>query len=756
MKKFLSLVLALAMVFSLAACGGNGDTPASNPPADNSQAPSQNAGEPAAFTPVTYDYEAIYNETLGEFYDIYMKAKEAVDVNERWALMAVAEAKLLETGAVSLTNCRGGNYAMSRVVNRTVTGVKFGNDFDRSHQAVVCNEFIRSEDQTALRALWNELAGTGTYLQAAKDYVTEKGYTIRDTYGYTYVTEPTTWDMFATSQQTDTEPVVQTYEGLMEYDCENVMQPAMATEMTMSEDGLTYTFKIREGQVWVDNQGRKVADVKADDWVAGMQHLLDAKGGLQSLLFGIIVNAQQYSNGEITDFAEVGVKALDDYTLEYTLEAPCAYFPTMLGYSLFAPLSREFYESRGGKFGVDYKPDDASYTYGKGPENIAYSGPYLCTSATDHNSIIYKANDSYWNPDNVSCKNLIWYFDDGSDSAKRFQDAMSGTTNGLSLTAEVLEMARNEMTDIPREDPQEGESEFLSYFDAYHYISATDATTFMGFYNLARMAFANFDDPSRMVSTQEHGSVDAIDLDAGVFTTDIEDTAARTHVAMNNQNFRLALTFALDRGAWNSVRYGEELKFSNLLNTIVPGDFSILQGDATIDINGNSHTFPAGTNYGEIVQAALTEFGINAKVWDEELASSSGFDGWFNVDEAKAYMDKAVEELAAQGVEVSAENPIEIDYCFASEVEVFNNQAHVLEQCMNDAFGGKVKVNLVGGSQDDTSSAAYQPTNGFDMNYDLSHQSGWGPDYGDPATWLDCFLPYGDGFMCKSLGLWEG
>jgi ABC-type oligopeptide transport system substrate-binding subunit len=42
------------------------------------------------------------------------------------------------------------------------------------------------------------------------------------------------------------------------------------------------------------------------------------------------------------------------------------------------------------------------------------------------------------------------------------------------------------------------------------------------------------------------------------------------------------------------------------------------------------------------------------------------------------------------------------------------------------------------------------------MNYDLSHQSGWSPDYGDPATWLDCFLPYGDGFMCKSLGLWEG
>ena len=89
MKKFLSLVLALAMVFSLAACGGS---PAanSNPPADNSIAPSEDVGEPAAFTPVTYDYETLYNETLGEFYDLYMKAKEAGNVSERWIYLAVS------------------------------------------------------------------------------------------------------------------------------------------------------------------------------------------------------------------------------------------------------------------------------------------------------------------------------------------------------------------------------------------------------------------------------------------------------------------------------------------------------------------------------------------------------------------------------------------------------------------------------------------------------------------------------------------
>lgn len=743
MKKFLSLVLALAMVLSLAACGGN-PSAESNAPAnsDSGDQPSEGLtiGE---FTPVTYDEETIYNDNLGEFYELYLKAKEAGSLSERWAMMAQAEAKLLATGAVSLTRSKGGNYAMSRVAGRTVSGILFGNDSDRSHSAVVANELIRSEDQAELRSIWNELHGTGTFLQAAKDYLLEKGYTLSDTYGYTYATDPMTWDIFATSQQTDTEPVVQTYDGLMEYDCENVQQYAMATNMEVSDDGLTYTFTIREGQIWVDNQGRKVADVKADDWVAGMQHLFDAKGGLQALLFGIIKNAQQYALGEITDFEEVGVKAPDDHTLVYTLEAPCAYFPTMLGYSLFAPLSRDYYTSQGGKFGQDYDASAASYNYGKSPSTIAYNGPYLCTSYTDHNSIIYKANDSYWNPDSVTCKNLVWYYNDGSDATKAYEDAKSGLINGCGITTNILEVAKTETVEL--------DGETISYFDAYHYNSATDATTFMGFYNLNRLAFANYNDDTKMVSGMNHESADSIDLEGGVVTSDIEDDAARTHVAMNNKNFRLAMTFALDRGTYNAAQLGEDLKYVNLLNTIVPGNFVYLEEDVTLDIG----TFPAGTAYGEIVQAQLEAEGIPAKVWDDAEGSSQGFDGWYDVSIARNYMEKAIEELAAQGIEITAENPIQIDYAYGDYYEPFVNQANVFQQCIQTAFEGKVKVNLVGGDSDALSDATYQPQNGYEMNYDLSHQTGWGPDYGDPATWLDCFLPYGDGYMTTSLGLWH-
>ena len=138
---------------------------------------------------------------------------------------------------------------------------------------------------------------------------------------------------------------------------------------------MTYTFKIREGVSWVDSQGRKVADVKADDFVAGMQHMMDAMGGLEYLVGPDgcgIAGAQAYIDRESTDFTTVGVKALDDYTLEYTLEAPCSFFMTMLGYNCFAPMSRSYYTSQGGQFGDAYSAEDDSYLYGKDPDHIAY------------------------------------------------------------------------------------------------------------------------------------------------------------------------------------------------------------------------------------------------------------------------------------------------------------------------------------------------------------------------------------------------
>lgn len=126
------------------------------------------------------------------------------------------------------------------------------------------------------------------YESYVRTYLTSHGYSIKRTYDIGYVSDPQTWDALATSNSEDSEAIINTYDSLLEYDSLNNLRPALAQSYDVSEDGLTYTFHLREGLTWVDSQGRKVADLKAEDFVAGFQHMLDAEGGLEFLVQGVV------------------------------------------------------------------------------------------------------------------------------------------------------------------------------------------------------------------------------------------------------------------------------------------------------------------------------------------------------------------------------------------------------------------------------------------------------------------------------------
>ena len=728
MKKILALLLAMVMVLSMAACTGG--TPTT--PTDATEATGETTGtnEPVVYVDpyadLAEDYDAqsaaIYEDVMGEFLACYEAAKAAETVSERHALMAIAEAKLYETGIMLPLTANGGNYAISRVVPYTASSTLWGNDSDRFHNVLVCTEPLTVADRDELKALWAELKGTGTWEAEAKKLVESKGYTLKDTYTMGYSSDPKTWDALATSRAADSEAIVNTYDGLLEYNSENVLSPALAESMTISEDGLTVTFKLREGVKWVDSQGREVAEVKADDFVAGMQHMLDAMGGLEYLVQGIIVNVNEYISGDVTDFAEVGVKAVDDYTVEYTLCQPTPYFDTMLGYNVFAPMSRSYYESKGGKFGADYDAAAADYTYGKSPDDIAYCGPYLVSNATAENTIVFKANPAYWNAENINVKTLTWLYNDGEDATKAYNDTKSGVLDGAGLNPSAVEAAKTD-----------------GLFEEFAYVSSTDATSFPAFVNVNRNAFANFNDGT-------------------VATAKDETMIERTRAAMYNQNFRLALAYALDRGAYNAATVGEALKYASMVNGYTPGNFVYLAEDVTVDINGTATTFAAGTYYGAIVQAQIDADGYAMKVWDPEaeggIGASSGYDGWYNPEAAKAALAAAIEELAAQGIEISAENPIYLDLPYFSGSESYANRANVYKQSLESVLGGAVIINLT----ECVDSAAwyyagYYCTYGNEGNYDVYDVSGWGPDYGDPATFLDTMLPDYAGYMVKMIGI---
>ena len=699
MKKLLAIVLALAMVLPMVLSASAAQYPALE----------------------EMDDQQLYDENLGEFYDMYMEALECMDVDQRYALEALAEAKLLQASVLLPTTSNYGNFAIGRTVPKTANGTLWGNDSDRQYSILATKEIIKAADRDALKAMWMEAADAATYVAEAKAYLADNGYTLEDEYKYPSISDPQTWDALNTYLQADSRPLVQLCDGLMMYDLKNTQQFALAESYEANEDMTVFTFKIRQGVKWVDSQGREIGEVTADDFVAGMQHMLDCQAGLEWLVDGLIVGAAEYMYGETTDFADVGVKALDEYTLEYTLCDSTPYFLTMLGYNIFFPMNRAYFLSQGGAFGVDEfaaAKESSNYKYGTSPDTIAYNGPFLVKSFTEKNTIVFEANPTYYNPDILGVHTLTWKYDDGTDNTKTYKDMVAGDITNAGLNTATMEIAKAD-----------------GLFDEYAYVSETDATAFVEWLNIDRKAYANYTDPNVAVSTHT------------------EDQQLLAQAAMRNVHFRRAVHYSIDRATMVAQRKGEDLKYNSMINAYVPGNFVYLSKDVTVEINGESVTFPAGTAYGTIRQAQLEADGSHIKSFDEETGLGTGFDGWYNPEIAVAELEIAIAELAEQGYEISAENPVRLDIASFTGNDSFKNQDQAMKQSVEAVLGGVVIVDIVPcETQMDWLNATYYPNTGDEMNFDIGNNGGWGPDYGDPKSYLDTMLPGANG-MSKSFGL---
>ena len=731
-KKLLCLLLSAVMVaFSLSACnteGGNnnpdnsGDSSNSgneDPGNNDDNSGDDNTGDDGSDVEplvISTDDDEVYQLIFGEFNDAYAASLGASSVSERFALMAIAEAKLMETGAMLPTTAQGGNYAISKVVPYTSAGViTWGTDSDRYHNVLVATTPIANEDWDALKALYKNLKGTGTYESEAKAYMEEHGYEFQRTYTFMYSGDNTTYDVLTAYRSVDAEVMVNTYDNLVEYNGEGDLMPALAESWETSADGKTWTFHIRQGVKWVDSTGAEVGEVTADDFVAGFQHMLDdPTTGLSDLVWNVIVGVDEYYDTE--DFSVVGVEATDDYTLVYTLQQAVSYFDTMLTYNPFAPMNRAYYESQGGQFGI---AADAG-NYGIDKDHVAYCGPYIISSHIDLNTYVFDKNEAYWNKDNINIDKITWLYNDGSDATRAYNEFVDGNIDGVGLNSAATTLARDD-----------------GNFDLYAHTTSPNATSFPGFFNMNRKSWVNFNDEV-MVSGQ----------------TDEQKELA--HAAMQSQNFRLALCFAVDRASYNEASVGSELKLVSLINSYTPGTFVSLPEDVTVSINGEDKTYAAGTYYGQIMQDQITADGYPIQVFDPNgdggVGSGTGFDGWYNPANAKKYLDLAIEELAASGYEVSAENPVHLDLACLSDGDVYTAMNNVIKQSVEEASEGRIIIDLVTSSDVyEWYYATYFNETGAEANYDLQFNSGWGPDYGDPSTFLDTVAE--GGVMVKNFGI---
>ncbi|CIT99211.1 peptide ABC transporter substrate-binding protein [Streptococcus pneumoniae] len=361
--------------------------------------------------------------------------------------------------------------------------------------------------------------GTGVLLSACGNSSTAS-----KTYSYVYSSDPSSLNYLAENRATTNDIVTNLVDGLMENDQYGNYVPSLAEDWSVSKDGLTYTYKLRKDAKWFTSEGEEYAPVTAQDFVTGLQYAADKKSEALYLVQDSVAGLDDYITGKTSDFSTVGVKALDDQTVQYTLARPEPYWNSKTTSTILFPVNADFLKSKGDDFG---KVD---------PANILYSGPFLMKAFVSKSVIEYKKNPNYWDAKNVFVDDVKLTYYDGSDQ----ESLERNFTAGAYTTARLF----------PNSSSYEGIKEKYKNNIIY---SMQNSTSYFFNFNLDRKSY-NYTSK----------------------TSDIEKKS--TQEAVLNKNFRQAINFAFDRTSYGAQSEGKEGATKILRNLVVPPNFVSIKG----------------------------------------------------------------------------------------------------------------------------------------------------------------------------------
>lgn len=388
------------------------------------------------------------------------------------------------------------------------------------------------------------------------------------TYRVLYNGEVSTLNYLYSSSEIDLICGANCVETLVSSDQYGNLQPAAAESWEISDDGLTYTMNIRKGMKWYDYTGKEMGDVTAHDWVTGALWVLDARNDSSNsnTLCTPLVGAQEYYdytaallNGETPDEVSpdiVGVKALNDYTLQYTLINPRVSFLSQLEFGSYYPMSAACIEEYGADVGTDNT-------------RLWYCGAYIMDTFQPQQLHVYVKNENYWDAENVHIERI-----------ERTYNAEAGTlAPTMFLNGEI------DYADISSDLL----AEWLSNEDTAKLVTPTQVSTNYTYYwgfNFEPM----FDE---------------------IYEPD------NWRLAVNNENFRKSLYHGMDR--LRALQVSHPNNAADLLNnSITPKNFVksetkdyTLYGDLAAYTNGDSFDESLALEYKEKAVQELTAAGAS-------------------------------------------------------------------------------------------------------------------------------------------------
>ena len=352
-----------------------------------------------------------------------------------------------------------------------------------------------------------------------------EGSKVMKEYTTVYSSETTTMNYLVSSLSENTEVVYQLVEGLVDFDKYGVMIPSVADSWEISPDGTVYTFKLKEGIYWYTSTGEQYAEVTAQDFVDAAKYVLtiENESSMSNIVYEVIKNSEKYFDKEITDFNEVGIKAKDKYTLEYTLENPVPWFLRMVSYSCFLPANGQFLEEVGDQFATS-------------AETMLYNGAYILELFEPQNARVLVLNENFWDKDNMSISKITYRYNKEANALAP-ELFLRGEVTEASITMDTVE---SWLKDPARKDFVQPKP-------------STTFSTYLGF---------NFDPRYE----DEYKPED-------------------WRIAVNNENFRKTFYHAFDRYA--AIMTVEPNNPDNvLLGTIIPKNFVSVNGVDYTELDG--------------------------------------------------------------------------------------------------------------------------------------------------------------------------